>query len=159
MTIDVPDPWASAMIEAGCVDPRRKDDVASLNALGRRVGLSTETVRRLIRGEGEPEPGTLEKIAGVLGPNAYEWAERAKAARDTWAAPPEAAFLTEDEGQTITRLIRQMTEHRRRRPTKRSLTAIPAMENPHIYETTAANDPGSLPENVERGNTEDGDTS
>lgn len=158
MTTDVPEPWASAMIEAGCIDPRRKDAVASLNALGRRVGLSTETVRRLIRGDGEPEPDTLERIAGVLGPDAYEWAERAKAARHTWAAPPEAAFLTDDEGRTLTRLIRQMTEHRRRRTPKRSLTALPTMENPHIYDTTAAVNPGTLPENVERGNAEDGDT-
>ena len=111
MSTDVPEPWATAMIEAGCVDPRRKVHVASRTQLAHRAGLSVETIRRMIRGEGVAERSNVQAVADVLGDEVFDWVNRARANPQPWEPPDEASLLSHDQGAVISQLIKWITSN------------------------------------------------
>lgn len=154
MSRELPAEWAAAMITAGCVDPRRKDTVASMTQLADRAGLAVETVRRMISGKGVSHTENIAAVAAILGDDVFDWVERARQNADPWTAPPEAALLSADEGETLTRLIRQLTAHRRRpgQPQLRVIVGQGEVENPEDFDKAAAHwdpEPAGPPDNGE----------
>lgn len=122
-----------------------------MTRLAEKAEVATETIRRMINGVGVAEPGSVAKVAAVLGEDVYDWVERAKQSNEPWAAPPEAAFLSAEEGVTLTRLIRQLTAHRRVPQNQAPrLVVLPPMEDPEDFDEAAA-----LKEAQEAGPTED----
>ena len=61
-TIEPQEPWASAMIAVGAVDPRR-EGVASWNRLGEIADVHTSTITGFIAGDRTPSTRTIRKIA------------------------------------------------------------------------------------------------
>ena len=64
-TIEPQEPWASAMIAVGAVDPRR-EGVASWNRLGEIADVHTSTITGFIAGDRTPSTKTIRKIATAL---------------------------------------------------------------------------------------------
>lgn len=60
--IEPQEPWASAMIAVGAVDPRR-EGVASWNRLGEIADVHTSTITGFIAGDRMPSTKTIRKIA------------------------------------------------------------------------------------------------
>lgn len=117
MNGEVPEPWRSAMLAADAVDPRRKENVPSISALARRAGLSVETVRRMIIGEGVPEPVKVEAVARALhrAPSTVSrWVRQRRTVDQPWVPPEDAVLLNSDDRSALDRLVRVMVSDRKR---------------------------------------------
>lgn len=116
VTSEVPEPWASAMLRAGFLDGRRSDDAPSISALARAAGPTVETVRRMVHGIGEPQPGNVQAVARALGVPAERvagWVYDAQHRLHDYEPPGEAALLDDDEREAVNRIIRLMVRGRR----------------------------------------------
>ena len=109
-TIEPQEPWASAMIAVGTVDPRR-EGVASWNRLGEIADVHTSTITGFIAGDRTPSTKTIRKIATALRlPTEVVsgWIRDTRPVRSVYQPPAEADMLTDRQRKALTELIRSM---------------------------------------------------
>lgn len=113
MRQEVPEPWASAMVERGFVYANRP----SLRALARAAGIpSSETVRALVHGLSSPSIETVDALADALGQPRVEvarWVGESRATTRPFTLPPEASLLTTEEQDAVRDLIVAIGKPRR----------------------------------------------
>lgn len=107
---EVPEPWASRMVERGFTDPRYNDDRPSLSALRDASGVHVSTISNAIRGKRTPSAGTISALVAVLGDDVAGWL--GSVAVSPWTPPAEASLLTDRQRKAVEEIIRAMTEHR-----------------------------------------------
>ena len=115
-TIEPQEPWASAMIAVGAVDPRR-EGVASWNRLGEIADVHTSTITGFIAGERTPSTKTIRKIATALRlPTEVVsgWIRDTRPVRSVYQPPAEADMLTDRQRKALTELIRSMVTDEQR---------------------------------------------
>lgn len=115
-TIEPQEPWASAMIAVGAVDPRR-EGVASWNRLGEIADVHTSTITGFIAGDRKPSTKTIQKIASALRlPTEVVsgWIRDSRPVRSVYTPPAEAALLTDRQRKALTELIRSMVTEEQR---------------------------------------------
>lgn len=113
MRRSVPDPWATAMTDAGFTDPRYNDPRPSMARLADRVGVHTSTITSMIFGERATDQATLEAVAAALGVPASEvagWLGRQDP--NPYAPPSAASLLTQEEREHVDWMIRRLTRDR-----------------------------------------------
>lgn len=110
MNTEIPEPWASRMIDRGFTDPRYKHDVASMSALAASVGLHTSTISGTIRGKRAAKAETVNALVAALGDDVAGWlgAEH----HGAWQPPAASALLTPRQRKALNELILSMTSER-----------------------------------------------
>lgn len=140
---EVPEPWASRMVERQFTDPRYATDIPSLSRLAETCGMHTSTISSAIKGTGRtPSAGTVVALTEALGEDVADWlgAPRVK----SWELPAEASLLTDRQQKAVVELIKSMTEQReevgsddRSAPTKRAGQAPANVKDLRAVEDTA----------------------
>lgn len=102
---EVPEPWASRMIDRGFT---RRDGGPNVTRLADATGLSIETARRAVKGIGTPNPPTVAALVEALGPDVEAWTGQ-KVAAGPYVPPAESALLTTRQRKALTELIRAFT--------------------------------------------------
>lgn len=111
------EPWATALREAGLVDPTR--DNPSLNALSRATGITTATLSKIVKGEygsRGPSADNIEKIADALEtPPAVvaQWVNRAWESSKPRDLPSDAKFLTDKQWALVVDMIKAFADTQR----------------------------------------------
>jgi transposase-like protein len=103
------------MRKANVGDPRNGEP--SMRALAEKSGESPETIRRMVRGLGDPQPATVASVAEALGVSTTtiaKWVGLArKDAEDSGFTPYYAAdLMTHDERELINALIATLVRDR-----------------------------------------------
>lgn len=109
-TRDVPEPWASRMVQRGLT---RRDGRPNISALARSAGVAVETARRVVHGVGIADAGTVAALATVLGDDIAGWLDWRAEGLDVWEPPSESRLLTREEREVLDRLVRLMVIDRR----------------------------------------------
>lgn len=112
MKREAPEPWASAMIQAGATDPRNKNR-PSMRALAERAGADTSTVTALIFGDRVTELQVIEQVAVALDVDVRlvtEWAGRSRNVTEPYIPPKGADLLNRRQRRAMDELIRSFTE-------------------------------------------------
>lgn len=112
---EAPEPWASALIDAGLVDPRGKTPRASMSALARATGAHTSTITEMVFGGRRTDDAVIELTARALGRDVREvarWAGRTRTVREPYEVPDEVHRLTRRQQAALTELIRAIAEER-----------------------------------------------
>lgn len=104
--MSTPEPWASAMILCGYVH-REAPSVASL---ARAAGLATETVRRMVNGKGEADPGNVLKVKQALRGAPVETWLGMKPVGEVYVGPPVSRLMDDRQRDALTELINAMME-------------------------------------------------
>lgn len=80
-----------------------------MHALAEAAGVAVETVRRMVRGIGRPEPAKVQAVADALRmprPMVAGWVFEAQHQLADYEPPVEAALLDDDERDAVNRIIR-----------------------------------------------------
>lgn len=112
MKREAPEPWASAMIQAGATDPRNKTR-PSMRALAEMAGTDTSTVTALIFGDRTTELHVIEQVAASLGLDVNlvtEWAGRSRTVTEPYIPPKSADLMSRRQRRAMDELIRSFTE-------------------------------------------------
>jgi hypothetical protein len=109
-TRDVPEPWASRMVQRGLT---RRDGQPNISALARSAGVAVETARRVVHGVGIADAGTVAALATVLGDDIAGWLDWRAEGLDVWEPPSESRLLNREEREVLDRLVRLMVMDRR----------------------------------------------
>lgn len=107
---EVPEPWASRMVERGFSDPRYTDDRPSMSKLGAHVGIHTSTISSAIHGRRRASAATVRALVDALGADVAEWL--GVQAASAWTPPAESSLLTDRQRRAVEEIIRAMAEHR-----------------------------------------------
>ena len=105
---DVPEPWATRMVERGFTDPRYAQDRPSMSRLAESLDIHTSTVSAAIRGTRRTSPETVVALAEALGDDVAEWL--GVEYHGKWQPPPASSLLTDRQRKAIEELINSMTE-------------------------------------------------
>ena len=111
----VPEPWATAMIEVGFTDPRYDDPRPSMSRLAEAAGVHTTTVSRMVHGLKRPDPANVARVADALRKDVREvskWVRQARTAPVEYTVPSEVNLLTRREQDAISELIRAIAATR-----------------------------------------------
>lgn len=112
--IEITEPWASALRDAGLVSPTTGE--LSLQALHRESGVHASTLSRIISGTTrEPRAETLKRIADALNVDFITvagWINQKRSEFIEWVPPTEAHLMTPREREIISQLIRSMVKNR-----------------------------------------------
>ncbi|WP_238840829.1 helix-turn-helix domain-containing protein [Prescottella equi] len=114
---ELPEPWATALREAGLVDPTR--DNPSLNALSRATGITTATLSKIVKGEygrRGPSADNIEKIADALETQpavVAQWVNRAWESSKPRDLPSDAKFLTDKQWALVVDMIKAFADTQR----------------------------------------------
>ena len=111
----VPEPWATAMIEVGFTDPRYDDPRPSMSRLAEAAGVHTTTVSRMVHGLKRPDPANVARVADALRRDVREvsgWVRQARTAPIEYTVPSEVNLLTRREQDAISELIRAIAATR-----------------------------------------------
>ncbi len=115
---DVPEPWATAMREAGVGDPRNGHP--SWSALGRKIGgVHASTLIAMADGSRATDRETIAAVAKALKLDAREvaaWIPRATAFGEIYEGPSESRLLTDDERSALSTLIKAIAKSRTAEP-------------------------------------------
>lgn len=140
MKREVPEPWATAMIEAGHVDPRYKTDVASMRQLADAAGTTTSTISAMVTGSRDTDGEILNRVAAALMVDpkvVFGWAGRARSQGRPFEPHRDADLLTAEEQDAVNELIRLLAlakrkagEHGGNTAATSNVTAIAARRNP-----------------------------
>ena len=109
MKRDVPEPWASAMREAGVVDKRWGNP--SWSELGRRVGVHASTLTAMADGTRATNLETIAAVAKELRVKdevIRDWLDRPASIGDLYDPPEESRLLSDGERLALTGLIKAM---------------------------------------------------
>lgn len=102
MTQELPEPWAAELSSKG---------MHSFRAVALRIGVSPETVRRLMTG-GSTSAGTVEKVADEFfdGNRTKVWELYGVALKDygPWELPPEASLLNSKQRAAVLAVVNAM---------------------------------------------------
>lgn len=118
--LEIPEPWASRMLEVGLIDPRPGyDPKPSYRALSDKAGLNVGTVSRLISGKKDPRrasPETLSSMAKALQipvTEMREWFQfEENSLGDQYIPPPTSRLLTTKERSIIDDMIHALVRNR-----------------------------------------------
>jgi len=136
--VDVPEPWASAMLKAQIGNPR--NGRPSWRALAAAVGVHPSTITAMVAGSRKRDPELVARVAKELRVKpelVSQWLELPTRVRGPYEPPSESRYLTDPERDAITGLIKAITtdrlegggEHDRSAPTKdapsRRVTPMP----------------------------------
>lgn len=105
---DIPEPWATALVEAGLVDPRGRDDRPSLRQLSERTGIATTTLSQMVQGGRRTRQDNIDRVADALRVDprkVAEWVGRARTVAKPYDPPPVASLLDERERKAIDEVI------------------------------------------------------
>lgn len=108
-TEEVPEPWASRMVERGFT---RRDGGPNVSALARRIDVAPETARRAVKGIGSPDPDTVRRLVDALGADVQDWLGQ-RVELGPYEPPAESALLTGPQRDALTRLIRAIAAEQR----------------------------------------------
>lgn len=110
---DVPEPWASAMLDARVVDPRYGRP--SWSALAREVGVHTSTITAMVNGTRETSPEIIERVAIALRqtPRTISQWLNVVEVREAYEPPEESRYLTDAERAAISALISAIAAERK----------------------------------------------
>lgn len=118
MNDDIPEPWHSAMLDAGLIDGRtRRNPRPSYRALATAVGVSTTTITRMVAGDVDTGSETVAAVARRLGRTPVEvsqWVNQARSVVSDWTPPAAVHELTEREQRALTELIMSMAAAKRK---------------------------------------------
>lgn len=107
---DIPEPWATAMVDRGFTDRRTKVPRPSARALADAAGVHATTVLAMIGGAAS-DPRSVQAVADALGqrPETVSgWIDPARIVRDPWVPPDEVHLLDRRQRDALTELIRAM---------------------------------------------------
>lgn len=137
MSTDVPEPWASAMIRTGLVDPR--NGRPSMSRLAAAVESHPSTISAMMSGSRRSRADLLERVAAALQMSdrvdeVYAWAGMARETNSPFVPHADAELLTADERKIINELIKVMVAGRRtRKPLTLSLDeALAKIDGPPV---------------------------
>lgn len=117
---DVPEPWASRMVEKGFTDPRYNDDRPSMSRLAEHIDAHTSTVSAAIRGTRRTKSEVVVALAEALGDDVAGWLGVEYHGR--WSPPPAASLLTDRQRKALEELINSMTERQEHADARRTPT-------------------------------------
>lgn len=99
----LPEPWRTALESKG---------ISSKRGLATKVGISPQTAKRLIDGEGKPSPETVAAVADELfnGDRTRVWELAGESRQDygDWQLPAEASQLDPDQRAAVLAVVRAM---------------------------------------------------
>lgn len=101
-----------------------RKSLGSYNRLGGKIGVSPETVRRLVLGIGRSDDATMRKVATALDvpiTRIREWAATAVGTEKPFELPPEASRLSPRQQDAVLSVVRAMLEPVESRPHLRSV--------------------------------------
>src|SRR5690606_6078848 len=114
---EIPEPWASALDEAGYIDGRyRTEQRPSTRSLAREVGVHVTTLTRMFSGTTDTDHSTVVEVARALKRSPVEvsaWARQARAEAQQWDPPAAVHQLTKREQDALTELIVAMVAARK----------------------------------------------
>jgi transcriptional regulator with XRE-family HTH domain len=104
----IPEPWASALTDAGFVSPW---DTPSMNRLSEATGVHVSTISRIIKGQNTkgPTKDVVTTLAGALGlePRVVGgWIDAAWATLEPYTPPTVADFMTGEQRACVDQVIR-----------------------------------------------------
>lgn len=108
-----PEPWATAMVEAGHINP--VNGKPSMVALAKAAGLGPATVQRYIGNtdqHSQPDPNTVSKLARALAVPATKVGEWLGTASKVWTPPPGMSALTDGDIAAVEAMIGQLVSAR-----------------------------------------------
>lgn len=116
MSTEIREPWASAMVQAGLVDPR--NGRPSMSRLAEAAESHPSTISAMIAGRRRTSTDLLDRVAVALKmadqrEEVYAWAGVAKENGTSFRPHPDADLLTDPERRIVNELIRVMTLGRR----------------------------------------------
>lgn len=105
---ELPEPWRSALEQHG---------IHSKRGLASKAGISPQTAKRLIDGEGKPSPQTVAAVADKVfnGDRNRVWALAGHDRQDhgDWQLPPEASQLNQEQRAAVLAVVRAMLPQQR----------------------------------------------
>lgn len=97
------EPWRSALEPKG---------VRSKRGLATKAGISPQTAKRLIDGDGSPSPETVAAVAHALfngdRTRVWELAGHDRQDHGDWQLPPEASQLNQEQRDAVLAVVRAM---------------------------------------------------
>lgn len=104
----IPEPWASALSEAGFVSPW---DTPSMNRLPEATGIHVSTISRIVKGQNVkgPTKDVVTQLAEALGKPAREvggWINAAWAKLGPYTPPAAADLMTNEQRAAVDSIIR-----------------------------------------------------
>lgn len=109
MQREVPEPWATAMRDAGVVDKRWGNP--SWSELARRVGVHTSTLTNMVDGKHRTRVEAIAKVATELRKDPAEisaWIGAGTTVGEPYAPPAESRLLSDAEKSALDVLIKAM---------------------------------------------------
>lgn len=99
----LPEPWRTELERKG---------ISSKRGLATKVGISPQTAKRLIDGDGQPSAATVNAVADELfnGDRARVWELAGLSRQDfgEWSLPPEASQLDPEQRAAVLAVVRAM---------------------------------------------------
>lgn len=111
---DIPEPWATALVDKGFTDRRTKEPRPSARALADAAHVHATTVLAMIGGASS-DPRSIQLVADALGlaPETVSgWIDPARIVSDPWVPPDEVHLLDRRQRDALTELIRAMAPRR-----------------------------------------------
>ena len=104
----IPEPWATALTDAGFVSPW---DTPSMNRLSEETGIHVSTISRIIKGQNlkGPTHDVITRLAVALGKPPRElgkWIDAAWAELEPYTPPAVSALLTKEQRASVDMIIR-----------------------------------------------------
>jgi len=112
---DIPEPWATALVEAGFTDGRFTEPRPSLRKLAEHAGVGTSTISNMIYSKRRTEQDTIDRVAEALRADPIliaQWAGRERSEREPYRPHPDANLLDEQERRAINEVIGLLTKGR-----------------------------------------------
>lgn len=99
----LPEPWRSVLEIKG---------ISSKRGLATRAGISPQTAKRLVDGDGQPSPETVAAVADAVfdGDRTKVWELAGTQRQDygEWKLPPEASQLDPEQRKAVLAVVRAM---------------------------------------------------
>lgn len=108
MSTEIPEPWATRMVERGYTDRRSGGQGPGMGALAEATGLHTSTISEAINGRRTPSPKTVNELVDKLGEDVAEWL--GVKYFGPWTPPAAVTALTRRQRKALEELIVAMTE-------------------------------------------------
>ena len=106
----LPEPWRTPLERRG-IDSKR--------GLATKAGISPQTAKRLIDGQGQPSPETVAAVADAVfngdRTKVWELAGHPRQDHGDWQLPPEASLLTPEQREAVRAVVRAMIPPETRR--------------------------------------------
>lgn len=123
---EIPEPWATAMIQKGFVDASGHP---MIRPLADAAGIHQASMGRVIKGEGKAYPRNVIKIARALGGSQEEvtsWIEKTTphGEAQTYTPPPAAHLLKASQRKALDRFINEFHRSNQREARLRGISEV-----------------------------------